>query len=751
VIFRRFYGNGDFNICGFLAMFVEAMKYPAHRFFGRLSTMILCSLLCSGLFAQKDNNSSNTNSVPQLNQNSINSNQNTVRPQTNSIQQNEMQQFNPNPFQKRSDFGYTSARYLDSAGYYSEKTPLKAIDYIDKAIAQSINEHDKAKESSAYLILGNIQQNLQQHELAIENYVKCINVSQVKNKSKVASFSSVSQETLFQANKHMALSYIELGDLDKAETRINYSLGYVSVDPAEWLSARRILATIRLKQDRSPESLAILYDVLQEEKQNANVRGEAETYIALGDIYLYQKIDDKAIDRYTIAKTLAEKANLSFLALKANDQLAKIFRRQKNLTMELQARNSKISINTSNNNTQAVMKENIEIGNAYLNANQMNVAQGFFDKGLNNDMNEQQLTTTEDAFGRVSQQQVLFPKSNNLDETANTYKLLAEEYLRRRDPSKALMYFDKYAGLQDSIKHVRQRELNEALSLSTSLGKNQQKIDLLEKERQLFEQSMGILKQDKNLKEEQLGLKNIIIGVLIFFIFSMLMAGFFVMRSSREKRKVNQLLALKSLRGQMNPHFIFNALNSVNHYISQNDERKANRYLSDFSKLMRMVMDSSKHSLVPLNEELEMLRLYLQLEHTRFHDKFDYTFEISESLGDNDFELPPMLIQPYLENAVWHGLRYLDDKGKLALTFETSGSELLVTITDNGIGREKSKELKTHNQKKQASIGMQNIENRIVIMNDLFSTNIRVEIGDAYPGAVHCGTKVTLHIPQKQH
>lgn len=723
------------------------MTYPAHRFFGRLFTMILCCFLCSGLFAQKDN-SSNTNSVPQQNTNSINSNQTIIRSQSNTNQQNEIELNNANPFQKRSDFGYTSARYLDSARYYSEKAPIKAIDYINKAITQSISEHDKAKESSAYLILGNIQQNLQQHELAIENYVKCINVSQTKNKSKVVSFSSVSQETLFQANKHMAQSYIELGDLDKAETRINYSLGYVSVDPAEWLSARRILATIRLKQDRSPEGLAILYDVLQEEKQNANVRGEAETYIALGDIYLYQKIDDKAIDRYTIAKTLAEKANLSSLALKANDQLAKIFRRQKNLAKELEARNSKISISTSNNNTQAVMKENIEIGNAYLNANQMNVAQAFFDKGLNTDMPEQQ-QTNEGTFGPVSKEQMFFPKSNNLDETANTYKLLAEEYLRQRDPAKALMYFNKYAGLQDSIKHVRQRELNEALSLSNSLGKNQQKIDLLEKERQLFEQSMDILKQDKSLKEEQLGLKNIIIGVLIFFIFSMLMAGFFVMRSSREKRKVNQLLALKSLRGQMNPHFIFNALNSVNHYISQNDERKANRYLSDFSKLMRMVMDSSKHSLVPLNEELEMLRLYLQLEHTRFHDKFDYTFEISESLGDNDFELPPMLIQPYLENAVWHGLRYLDDKGKLGLTFETAGNELLVTITDNGIGREKSKELKTHNQKKQASIGMQNIENRIVIMNDLFSTNIRVEIGDAYPGEVHCGTKVTLYIPQQ--
>lgn len=342
-----------------------------------------------------------------------------------------------------------------------------------------------------------------------------------------------------------------------------------------------------------------------------------------------------------------------------------------------------------------------------------------------------------------------FSVSNNLDETANTYKVLAEEYLKQKDSKKALIYFSKYAGLQDSIKHVRQRELNEALSVSTSLGKNQQRIDLLEKERELSDKSLEILKRDKDFKEEQLGFKNVIIGILVFFLVSMLMAGFFVIRSSREKRKVNQLLALKSLRGQMNPHFIFNALNSVNHYISQNDERKANRYLSDFSKLMRMVMDSSKHSLVPLGEEQEMLRLYLQLEHTRFNDKFDYTFDIDESVNDGDFELPPMLVQPYIENAVWHGLRYLDRKGKLSLLFEKEGHELVVTITDNGIGRNKSQELKTHNQKKQASIGMQNIENRIVIMNDLFGTNIRVDVTDAYPGSENCGTKVKLYIPQQ--
>ncbi|HEY1039759.1 MAG TPA: histidine kinase, partial [Bacteroidia bacterium] len=331
----------------------------------------------------------------------------------------------------------------------------------------------------------------------------------------------------------------------------------------------------------------------------------------------------------------------------------------------------------------------------------------------------------------------------------NAYKSLAKEYTKRKEFNKAAMYYERYAQLQDSSKKIRQKELEEAIAISTTIGKNQQRVDLLEKERALTEKSIDILKQDKVLKEDQLGLKNIIIVSLSIAILLMLVAVVMIIRSSREKRKANQLLALKSLRGQMNPHFIFNALNSVNHYVSQNDERQANRYLSDFSRLMRLVMDSSKFDVIPVTEELEMLRLYLQLEHVRFQEKFTYNIQVDDEVENGEFMIPPMLIQPYLENAVWHGLRYIEGKGTLDLKLSLHNSELVVVITDSGIGRQKSKELKTQNQKKHTSLGMQNIENRIDIMNQVFNTSIRVEISDAFPGATNTGTLVKLYIPQK--
>jgi len=227
----------------------------------------------------------------------------------------------------------------------------------------------------------------------------------------------------------------------------------------------------------------------------------------------------------------------------------------------------------------------------------------------------------------------------------------------------------------------------------------------------------------------------------------LLSASFIVFRSSRQKRHANQLLALKSLRSQMNPHFIFNALNSVNSFISKSDERSANKYLSDFSKLMRQVMENSKHDFILLSSEIEILKLYLSLEHFRFKEKFDYSFNIDPKILTDQFDIPPMLLQPYIENAIWHGLRYKEEKGFLKVNFELDKNNfLLVTIEDNGIGRKQSLEIKTKNQKETVSTGLQNIENRLKIINEIHNINISVIISDLKEDSDK-GTKVIIRLP----
>ena len=211
----------------------------------------------------------------------------------------------------------------------------------------------------------------------------------------------------------------------------------------------------------------------------------------------------------------------------------------------------------------------------------------------------------------------------------------------------------------------------------------------------------------------------------------------------KQQRLANNLLALKSLRSQMNPHFIFNALNSVNSFIAVNDERTANKYLSDFSKLMRAVLENSEEDFISLEKEIDLIKLYTQLEHFRFQDKFDYTIHVDENLMVSNYEIPPMLLQPYIENAVWHGLRYKTEKGYLHIRIEeTAQNNLSIVITDNGIGREESKALKTNHQKKHNSKGLGNIQKRVDILNNMYKDKVDVEISNVFEN--NEGTKVQL-------
>jgi LytS/YehU family sensor histidine kinase len=223
-------------------------------------------------------------------------------------------------------------------------------------------------------------------------------------------------------------------------------------------------------------------------------------------------------------------------------------------------------------------------------------------------------------------------------------------------------------------------------------------------------------------------------------------ALFLVYRSSLQKRRANQLLALKSLRSQMNPHFIYNSLNSVNNFISRNDERAANKYLSEFSLLMRAVMDNSKHDFVSLSNEIQILNRYLLLEHSRFGDKFDYSMEVAPDIDADNISVPPMLIQPFVENAIWHGLRYLEIKGFLKISMLTEGDKLVVTIADNGIGRSKSEEIKTRFQKEHVSTGMRNVQSRVGIINEIYKIKIGVAVSDPEEENT-TGTIVRITIP----
>lgn len=328
---------------------------------------------------------------------------------------------------------------------------------------------------------------------------------------------------------------------------------------------------------------------------------------------------------------------------------------------------------------------------------------------------------------------------------------LAEIYIKKNDPKEAIVLLKNAYDIALQKGHTLEaqksvKKLDSLYNISENTNASVQLYrdflgklpDLVSKDRSLVdnkiledtEQRISQLEQEKKLKDELIRKKNIfnysLIGVLV------LLTGLiiFIFRTLKKVQIKNKKIALQSLRREMNPHFIFNSLNSVNHFIATNNELEANQYLTKFSKLMRGVMENSSEDFIPFQQELDLLQNYLALEKTRFSDKFDYEIEVDESLNTQSLKVPGMLIQPFLENAVWHGLRYRTEKGFLSLKFEKNNDSLNIFIEDNGIGIEESKKQKTEHQKSRKGRGMKNTLERIALLNDLYKQNIECKITD---------------------
>jgi len=214
-----------------------------------------------------------------------------------------------------------------------------------------------------------------------------------------------------------------------------------------------------------------------------------------------------------------------------------------------------------------------------------------------------------------------------------------------------------------------------------------------------------------------------------------------------QKHKAAEL-EMQALRAQMNPHFIFNCLSSINRFILKNDSDNASDYITKFSRLIRLILQNSQAAFISLESELESLQLYLELEVLRFNYHFDYKVKIADDLDVTEIKIPPLIIQPYVENAIWHGLMQAKKKGQLEIELFRHEEELCCKITDDGIGRKKAAELKSKSTHK--SIGMQITADRIAILHQRKQSDM-IKITDLIlPDGTAGGTEVFLKIPLVQ-
>jgi tetratricopeptide (TPR) repeat protein len=589
----------------------------------------------------------------------------------------------------------SSGATLDDARKEAESNPAGALDKVEDALAESIAKDNPFDEARSYLLLGDINARIPEWKLAAQNYEKAYNILKTSNKTS-AEFKN--------ALTGLAKSNMESGNHQTSIDNYNELLT-LPLSVAEKTNAQLALSELRYRMGDYDESLKIAQTVTSNSQQQNML---AKNFAKKNDFEKTNKYFDSSLNQLRAAPKPGVADYNSLQSTK--EEVANSFRDQKRYDDEIAIRNQAIEYNLETKNLGAVSKDKVEISKSLEL------------KG-----------SRSEALKELIEAVAIADSIDNPQEQANAYLSLADLYEKNGQTNNALGAYRRYSEAVNEINERTAFDMQQRALLITK----QSDIEELSK-------SLYIDRSEDNAQKAVISKQQFVIYGLIAVVLIMGVAATSIQRSAQASRKANQLLALKSLRSQMNPHFIFNALNSVNHFIAQQDERTANKFLSEFSQLMRLVLEYSQEDFITLQKEQEILSLYMKLEHYRFRDKFEYEIDIDESINAESILVPPMLIQPYLENAVWHGLRYRDSVGFLKMSMVQKNDSLIVTITDNGIGRKKSAELKTENQKKHKSTGLKNIKERLTILNNVYKKHYEVNVSDGVNGE---GTKVQIKFP----
>jgi tetratricopeptide (TPR) repeat protein len=331
-------------------------------------------------------------------------------------------------------------------------------------------------------------------------------------------------------------------------------------------------------------------------------------------------------------------------------------------------------------------------------------------------------------------------------------QLLAVAYEELKEPEIAFFYYKQYVQMKDSLITDQFKGKLYAFRKMADDEKTLAQIELLKKEK---------LIGDQKLEGNRL-LRNILAGGIVFLI----LLGIIVFWNITLKRKNEKLkneriqtelqrkatdLEMQALRAQMNPHFIFNCLSSINRFILKNEPDKASDYLTRFSRLIRLVLINSQKSLIVLEDEVEMLRLYIEMERLRFKNSFDYSIVYTNNIEQSNILIPPLLLQPFCENAIWHGLMHKEGHGHLSVAFNVQHNILFCTITDDGIGRARAGEINSRSAEKLKSLGLQLTAERLALFNEDRSVQTFYKIEDVTDGVGNCtGTRVIIEIRYKE-
>ncbi|WP_412561830.1 tetratricopeptide repeat protein [Winogradskyella sp. MIT101101] len=365
------------------------------------------------------------------------------------------------------------------------------------------------------------------------------------------------------------------------------------------------------------------------------------------------------------------------------------------------------------------LKDQFYIASSYINLGQLEIALNQISQAENTLKKGLEVASTYNLKSSIASSSKLLSEVNKLK---GNYKTALEYYQNAVDIENTILTEKNLQYVNDIVIEYENQNKNNQIK---ALASEKEAMRLrLERNKSIFWYSMLALA---------------IFGIALFII-----------NRNRSLEQDKQILTLEQdmLRSQMNPHFIFNSLNSIKLYIINNEKENAVYYLNKFSKLIRKILIASKEKETTLHDELETMKLYMNIENIRFDNEIDFNINVDESINTEVTKVPSLILQPFLENALWHGLSSKHDNKKIDLNvFKNSSDYITVEIIDNGIGRIASKRIKDNKKLKRKSVGIDITKARLANFSKAFQNSYTLDIDDLYESNTPSGTRVTLNIP----
>lgn len=558
---------------------------------------------------------------------------------------------------------------------------VKALEYHFKSLQSFEHLKDSSRLPDAYANIGVDYQYLSEYPRALDYYLKGLRIAEAKN------------------NTH-----------SRAIISANIGLVYKN-----FLSY--------------PESLNYQEKALALYNKDGNKQGIASTLGNIGVLYSLMQKYEMALTFFQRALKINREIGSTRRIASDITNIGLVFKRLKDYSSAIKNLDESLELYREINDQDNCSIVLSELGNIYTVASPENLKESGIDPAG-------RLTT---ALHFQKEALKIAMEIHSVERQSEVWKLLAETYEKTGESNKALAAYKNYSLLHDSIISNEKKEYVMKKAMQFDFEKKEDSVSLVHA-RQLAIETAETSRQKI--------IRSFIVWGAVFLFLSTMAIFFFYRRKkdAEQQQKEAELKAevsdteMKALRAQMNPHFIFNSLNSISDYISRNEHQKANDYLVKFSKLIRKTLEHSEKKLISLADDLQMLDLYLQLERKRLNGKFDFNIHVDEKIDLNNTLIPPLILQPFVENSIWHGIANKEGQGHIEISILQKGNMLHCLIDDDGIGREVSSRMAEANNNQ--SMGMRITKTRIDMMNKLKKSNGTVELQDR-----KSGLRVQVNLP----